>query len=270
MLHCAMVAILAIRSDCRYKFRIWCCLKSQDCHHGHHLWFWNWTIQQFWISMSPRCHQVSAQSDLLFGRRCDLKNFKMAAILDIGTEGFKQFWITITPQCLPSCLSSSRLTVWQEMWFKDFHDGCHGGNLGYQNRTILAILNLHAAPMPSTKFPLHPTYCSGADNNWRLSNWPKEMLIEDFQNGWHGSHLGYRNGQILAILNLHVAPMPPTKFGLNLTEDSGADVVLRFWRWSPRWPSAILDSQTERFKQFWISVSLQCFSLSFSSIQLTV
>ena len=33
-------------------------------------------------------HQVSVQRDLLFGRRCDLKNFKMAAILDIGKEGF--------------------------------------------------------------------------------------------------------------------------------------------------------------------------------------
>ena len=33
-------------------------------------------------------HQVLAQPDLLFGRRCDLKNFKMVAILDIGTEGF--------------------------------------------------------------------------------------------------------------------------------------------------------------------------------------
>ena len=36
-------------------------------------------------------HQVSAQSDLLFGRRCGLNNFKMAAIaaiLDIGTEQF--------------------------------------------------------------------------------------------------------------------------------------------------------------------------------------
>ena len=40
------------------------------------------------------CHpdasnQVSAQSDLPFGRRCGLKNFKMTAmtaILDIGTE----------------------------------------------------------------------------------------------------------------------------------------------------------------------------------------
>ena len=36
-------------------------------------------------------HQVSAKSDLRFGRRCRLKNFKtaaIAAILDIGTEGF--------------------------------------------------------------------------------------------------------------------------------------------------------------------------------------
>ena len=41
---------------------------------------------------------------------------------------------------------------------------------------------------------------------------------------------------ILAILNLHVAPMPPTKFGLNLTKASGADVVSR---WQPRWPSWI-------------------------------
>ena len=32
-------------------------------------------------------HQVSAQSDLWFGR-CRLKNFKMTAILDIGTEQF--------------------------------------------------------------------------------------------------------------------------------------------------------------------------------------
>ena len=51
---------------------------------------------------------------------------------------------------------------------------------------------------------------------------------------------------ILAILNLHVAPMPSTKFGLNLTYGTGADVVSRLSRWPHRWPSAILDSQTER------------------------
>ena len=43
------------------------------------------------------------------------------------------------------------------------------------------------------------------------------MSFEDFQDGRHGRHLGYRYGIILAILNLHVVPMPPTKFGLNPT-----------------------------------------------------
>ena len=33
-------------------------------------------------------HQVLAQPDLLFGRRCGLKNFKMATILDMGIEQF--------------------------------------------------------------------------------------------------------------------------------------------------------------------------------------
>ena len=62
---------------------------------------------------------------------------------------------------------------------------------------------------------------------------------EKFQDGRHGDHLGYLNGKILAILNLHTAPMPLTMFGLNLTW--GADVV-------SRWPScgfkaAILDNR---------------------------
>ena len=41
------------------------------------------------------------------------------------------------------------------------------------------------------------------------------MSFEDFQ-GQDG-HLGYRNRMILAILNLHVSPMLPTKFWFNLT-----------------------------------------------------
>ena len=34
------------------------------------------------------------------------------------------------------------------------------------------------------------------------------MSFEHIQDGRHGSHLGYQNGMIFAILNLHVAPMP--------------------------------------------------------------
>ena len=63
-------------------------------------------------------HQVSAESDLGFGRRCRLKNFKMAA---------------------------------------------NGDHFGYRNGMILAILNLHVATMPPTKFHLNPTYGSGGD-----------------------------------------------------------------------------------------------------------
>ena len=41
------------------------------------------------------------------------------------------------------------------------------------------------------------------------------MSFEQFQDGNNGGHLGYRNASSLAILNLHVASMPPTKFQLN-------------------------------------------------------
>ena len=43
------------------------------------------------LNLCDASHQVLAQSDLQFGRRCRLKNFKMAAeaaILDISTEQF--------------------------------------------------------------------------------------------------------------------------------------------------------------------------------------
>ena len=63
--------------------------------------------------------------------------------------------------------------------------------------------------MPPIKFQLN-----------RTKVW-EEMSFEEFQDG---GHLGYRNGTILAILNLHVATMPPTKFQLNPTDGSGGDV----------------------------------------------
>ena len=49
------------------------------------------------------------------------------------------------------------------------------------------------------------------------------MSFEEFQ-GRPGGHLGYQNGTILAILNLHVATMPPTKFQFNPTYGTGGDV----------------------------------------------
>ena len=55
------------------------------------------------------------------------------------------------------CDGSIQLSVWEEMSFEEFQDGCHGGHLGYPNGTILAILNLYVTPMPPM-FWLNLTY----------------------------------------------------------------------------------------------------------------
>ena len=49
------------------------------------------------------------------------------------------------------------------MPFEEFQDGRHGGQLGYRNGTILAILNFYVAPMPPIKFRLNLTYGLGGD-----------------------------------------------------------------------------------------------------------
>ena len=48
--------------------------------------------------------------------------------------------------------------------------------------------------------------------------------MKNFKGGRHGRCLGYWNGTILAILNLHVATMTPTKFQLNPNYGFGGDV----------------------------------------------
>ena len=53
----------------------------------------------------------------------------------------------------------------------------------------------------------------------------EEISFEEFHDGHRGGHLGYRNGTILAILNLCVTVMPPIKFWLSLTYGLGGDVV---------------------------------------------
>ena len=124
--------------------------------------------------------------------------------------------------------------------------------------------------MPPTKFWLNATYHSGADDVWRFSRWPtngghiryqtriilafwismslpclpsslcsihikvwEEMSFEEFQDGPHGGHLRCWNGMNLVLLNLHVSPMPPSKFQLNLTYRSRADIISRFSSWPP-------------------------------------
>ena len=60
----------------------------------------------------------------------------------------------------------------------------------------------------------------------------EQIPSEDFQDGYRGDggHFGYRNEIIFAILNLHVAQVPPARFWLNPTYRSGADVVWHFFQ----------------------------------------
>ena len=55
-------------------------------------------------------------------------------------------------------------------------------------------------------------------------NWPfgsgEEAKI-DFQDGGHGGHLGFPNGTILAIFDLQVTLMLPTKYQVNWPRSVG-------------------------------------------------
>ena len=70
------------------------------------------------------------------------------------------------------------------------------------------------------------------------------MSFEEFQDGRHGSHLGYRNGTILAILNLCITVMPPIKFWLNPTRFGRRCRLINFKMAAV---VAILDIGTKRF-----------------------
>ena len=56
----------------------------------------------------------------------------------------------------------------------------------------------------------------------------------DFQDG---GHLGFPIGTILAIFDLQVTLMLPSKFGVNWPFDSGEEAKNRFSRWWPSWIS---------------------------------
>ena len=83
--------------------------------------------------------------------------------------------------------------------------------------------------MPPIKFGLNLYYGLGV------------MSFEEFQDGHCGGQLGCRNGMNIPVLSLHASPMPPTKFQLNPTYRSIADVISGFSSWPPWRPSWILE-----------------------------
>ena len=63
----------------------------------------------------------------------------------------------------------------------------------------------------------------------------------DFQDGGHGGHLGFPIGTILAIFDLQVTLIVPSKFGVNWLFGSGEEAKNRFSRWRPWRPPWISD-----------------------------
>ena len=82
----------------------------------------------------------------------------------------------------------------------DFQDGSH---LRFLIRMILAIFIYKSSQCFLPSF-----------ESIGLSVQKKAQKI-DFQDGYHGDHLGFQVGTILAIFDLYVTPMLPTKFGVN-------------------------------------------------------
>ena len=77
--------------------------------------------------------------------------------------------------------------------------------------------------------------------------WVKEKKWKiGFQDGCHGGHLGFPTSMILAIFDLDVTLMLPTKFGVNWPFDWGEEVKTRFSRWRPSWIS-----DWNAFSYFW-------------------
>ena len=63
----------------------------------------------------------------------------------------------------------------------------------------------------------------------------------DFQDSRHGGHLGFTIGMTLAIFDLQVTQMLPTKFCVNWPFGLGVEAKNRFSRWRPWQPSLISD-----------------------------
>ena len=168
--------------------------------------------------------------------------------------------------CFLASLESIGLSVQEK---KQNIDGSH---LGFTIRTILAIFELQVTPMLPTMFGVNWLLGSGEEAKNRFSRWlpwrpswisnrhdfsyfwstshpnasqqvwsrlafrfRKRSKKIEFQDGCHGGHLGFLIGMILAIFDLQVTQMLPSKFGGNWP--FGSEAKNRFSRWRPSWIS---------------------------------
>ena len=130
------------------------------------------------------------------------------------------------PRCLPPSFSSIRLII------EDFQDGCGDGHLGYHNKTILAILNLHVTLMPPTKFWLILISHSGADVVWKFSRWPP------WRPSWLSKQNDFSNSESLCCTVASHQVLGSIRLRVH------QHVVWRFLRWSP-WQLSWISEQND-------------------------
>ena len=128
----------------------------------------------------------------------------------------------------------SRWRPWQPSWIFDRHDFSYFWSTSHP-RCFLATLESIGLSVQERKRKI------------------------DFQDG---GHLGFPIGTILAIFDLQVTPMLPSKFGVKWPFSSGEEAKNRFSRWRPLRPSWISDRHD--FRYFWSTSHLDA-SLQVSS-----
>ena len=192
--------------------------------HGGHLGYWKGNIFNNSESLchSDASHQVSAQSNLQFGR-CHLKNFKMAMAYSESvchSDVSHQISAQSNLQFGRCCLKNFKMPQRQPSWILEWKD--------FSNSESPCSYNASHEVSPQSDFQFWRRCCkceNGRQTTGQgiLTVW--EMSFEEFQDGSYSGHLGYWKGMILAILNLCVSLMPPIKFLLNPTYSFGVDVV---------------------------------------------
>ena len=137
--------------------------------------------------------------------------------------------------------------VREQITTEDFQDGHNGSHHGFDSdggnvENVKSLTDIRMSDGPwSTDHALADNLGFSAFVDI-VTKWLNNSESPCRPNASHrGRHFGCPNGTTFAVLNLHVSPMPPTKFQLNPTYSFEADFNSRFSRWPQLWPSLILE-----------------------------
>ena len=163
----------------------------------------------------------------------------------------------------------SRWLPWRTSWISDRHDFSYFWSTSHPNAFLASLESVGVLVQVEAKrrfsrwrpswisnrhdfsYFLSTSHPDASYNVWSQLAFRFRRRSEkiDFQDGFHGGHLGFPIGTILAIFDLQVTPMLPSKFGVNWPFGSGEEAKNRFSRWLPWRPSWISDRSD--FTYFW-------------------